>query len=1071
MNRQLLFVMVFCFLQAGKVNAQLWKHYSDSAKLFQQQRDNAKALDYFQKAHIELKKDSASTISYFLNSNDIGDLYLNMGQYPNAEPFYLTGKEQIEKLLGKENAHFALGCFNLGRLYRLMGQYAKAEPLLIDARNIREKMLGKETADYANSCNILGIVYVETGRYAEARSLYDETIAIRARVLGKDHIDYAAICNNLAILFYVTGRPFDAEPLYLEAKRIREKVLGKEHPAYAASLNNLAILYLALGQYKKAEPLYTEAREIRARTLGKEHPDYAASCDNLAILYMDTGNYATAEALYKEARQIREKSLGTKHIEYAKGCNNLALLYKILGQYEKSLDLFTEAKVIIAEAVGKEHFEYGICLNNLGAVYMDMGDYGKAAPLYEEARQLYAKALGKEHNEYAKGCHNLGLVHLRNGSYAEAELLFVEANSIREKVLGKEHIDYAEGCDNLGTLYTAWGKYEKAITLHNQAKQIRQKALGIAHPDYLQSCINLANDHRLNGNNPMALNLYTEAFSAQQELLQKIFHFTTEPEKQAYLQKVNEYRNYFLSFGSSMPGDKAAVFVCEVSLANKNLVLNASQRLRQMIGNSDDTALRRLYGNWIETREQLAYWYSRPLGDRAADIAQLEEKAGQMEKELNRLSVAFRNEQRAGSWKEIQEKLQPGEAAVEFSGFGYQNGRDWVDSTDYIAIVIRKDRPAPQLVRLFEKKQLGALSSKSNFGEPLLRRMYALPGKQGNPASGNSLYTLIWQPLENSLEGISTVYYSPAGELHKVSFAALPVNGSQLLSDKYKMVQLNSAASILQSSVSAIEQKDELALYGAVQYTADTTAIRQAVMQYKGSDPAKKTGFDLAYRSNIGGFNYLAGTERELNEIKKLAGSFVNPVVVFSGIRATEESVKGLSGKHSPAILHIATHGFFFPDPSYLDKDAGTAVRSMFRQSENPLIRSGLALAGANNAWKGNPVTGVEDGILTAYEVSNMYLPSTKLAVLSACETGLGDIQGSEGVYGLQRAFRIAGVENLVMSLWKVPDAETAEFMQEFYKNLFARQPIRVAFYNTQTAMKNKYRNDPYKWAAWVLVR
>ncbi len=143
----------------------------------------------------------------------------------------------------------------------------------------------------------------------------------------------------------------------------------------------------------------------------------------------------------------------------------------------------------------------------------------------------------------------------------------------------------------------------------------------------------------------------------------------------------------------------------------------------------------------------------------------------------------------------------------------------------------------------------------------------------------------------------------------------------------------------------------------------------------------------------------------------------------------------------------------------------------VFKQSDDPLIRSGLAMAGANNAWKGKPVRGVEDGILTAYEVSNMYLPNTKLAVLSACETGLGDIQGSEGVYGLQRAFKMAGVQNLIMSLWKVPDLESSEFMQEFYQNLFAKQTINEAFYHAQNWMKNKYRNEPYKWAAWILVR
>lgn len=1068
MKPLLLISLSLLFLHTRECKAQTWKQYSDSAAVLLKKRELAKALALYEKADELLKKDSAGTNSYFYNLNLIGDIYIDMGQYPRAEPYYLSGKELIEAKEGKENARYAISCYNLGRLYRHMGQYARAEPLLIESREIRARVLGKDNADYANSCNILGIVYVETGRYAETKLLYDETLEIRARVLGKDHIDYAASCNNIAILYYVTGKPREAEPMFLEAKRIREKVLGKEHPVYAASLNNLAIIYLSLGQYKKAEPYYIEARQIREKTLGKEHPDYAASCDNLAVLYMDTGNYAAAEALYKEARQIREKSLGTKHIEYAKGCNNLALLYKILGQYENSLALFSEARDIIGEAVGKEHFEYGICCNNLGAVYMDMGDYAKAAPLYEEARQLYAKSLGKEHNEYAKACHNLALVHLKNGAFTEAEQLFTEANSIREKVLGKEHIDFAEGCDNMGTLYTAWGKYDKAIALHDQARQIRATALGNAHPDYLQSCINLANDYRMSGNSKMALNVYTEAFSAQQELLQKIFHFTTEPEKQAYMKKVSEYRDYFLSFGASVPGEEAAVFVCEVSLANKNLVMNASQQLRRIIGNSSDTALQRLYANWVETREQLAFWYSRPLGDRGTEIKELEEKASALEKELNRVSEDFKIVQQTRTWRDIREALKPGEAAVEFSSYGYHNGRERLDSSSYIGIVIRKDQPAPQIIRLFDKHQLGALSAKSNFGEPFLRKMYAAPGKQGNPGSGNSLYSLIWKPLENSLEGIRTVYFSPSGDLHKVSFAALPVNATALLSDKYNLVQLNTVASLLQPSASSIDQDDRLALFGGVQYTADTASIRHAVMQYREKEQTTGSPALYASRSSIGGFQFLAGTEQEVNGIRNLAEQSLQKVSVTTGIGATEEAVKGLSGNQSPAVLHIATHGFFFPDPSYSDKRNS---RSAFLQSENPLIRSGLAFAGANNAWKGKPVPGVEDGILTAYEVSSMYLPSTKLAVLSACETGLGDIQGSEGVFGLQRSFKIAGAENLLMSLWKVPDAETAEFMKEFYRNLFDRQTIQQAFLNTQTAMKNKYKNDPYKWAAWVLVR
>lgn len=1071
-NQRLLPVFLLVILQT--THAQQWKADTDSARHYLLQKNNSKALEFFLKAHEPLKNDSASTIHFYQNNTDIGDLHTAMGQYAKAEPYYTTAKTIIEQIQGKVNASYALSCNNLGRLLRLMGQYERAEPLLIEARNVRAIIFGKENADYATSCNNLAVLYLEAGMYDSARTLYMESMQIRERVLGKEHIDYATSCNNLAILYTVTGKPAEAEPLYLQAKRIREKVLGKEHPFYAASCNNLGALYLDMGQYSKAEPLYIEAKQIRERVLGKEHPEYAASCDNLAILYMDIGNYETAEALYKEARQIRERSLGTKHIEYGKGCNNLALLYKILGQYDASAALFSEAKDIFEAAVGKDHFEYGKCCNNLGAVYMDMNDYQKAAPLYAEAKQVWEKVLGKEHPEYAKACHNLALVHFEKNEYTTAEALFTEANTIREKVLGREHPDFAEGCDNLALLYAAMEQYQKAAALELQAKQIREKVLGVAHPDYLKSCINLANIYRSSGNQQMAINLFTEAFSAQQALLQKVFRFTTEPEKQAYLAKVNEYRSYFLSFITDAPEDKVAVYVYEISLANKNLVVNASQQLRQHISNAGDTALTATYNQWIAAREQLAFWYVRPVSERKIQVAALEEQANMLEKELIRSSASFRSEQQESSWKDIQQALQPGEAAIEFSTFQYHNGRRFTDSMYYTAVIIRKDRQAPELVTLFEKRELDALLGKrsSSPGQQRLSVLYTAAKQTAGSKAAPTLYTLIWQPLQSKLTGISTIYFSPAGELYKVAFAALPVNATQVLSDQYRLVQLHTTATVISKAGSSIGETDKLLLYGGVQYDADSNSIRRAVLQYSGgTDIAKRSVPENLLRSSIGDFYYLSESEKEVNEIGRLARQKKYEVTVSNGINATEESVKAISGNHAPSVLHIATHGFFFPDPGELLPEVRSTGRSAFQHAVNPLIRSGLALAGANNAWKGKPIAGVEDGILTAYEVSNLYLPGTKLAVLSACETGLGDVQGSEGVYGLQRAFKIAGVENLVMSLWKVPDAETALFMQEFYRNLFAKQTVSAAFYNTQQVMKNKYRNDPYKWAGWVLVR
>lgn len=1052
-------------------NAQQWKDYSDSADFYIQQKNNPKAIEYYLMSGELLKKDSAVTLTNFKTNNAIADLYVAIGQYARAEPFYISSKSIIEKIKGKENAEYATSCNNLGRVYRLLGQYDKSETLLLDAKQIREKIFGKNNADYAATCNNLAILYFEVGQYETARPFYLEAKEIREKVLGKDHIDYAASCNNVAILYATTGHPDLAEPLYIEAKNIREKLLGKEHPFYAASCNNLAVLYRDMGRYDKAEILYIEAKQIRERTLGKEHPDYATSCDNLAILYLDMGQFEKAEPLYLEAKQIRERVLGTGHTDYGRSCNNLAVFYMALGQYENAEPLFIQARNGLESVLGKENPEYAKSCNNLGALYMAMGNYKKAEALYTEAKSIWEKSLGKEHPEYAKSCHNLALIYRNYGQYEKAESFLVEANKVREKALGKEHPDYAQGCDNLAVIYSEMGEFNKAAALHLQAKEIREKALGKEHPDYVESCINLANLDWSLKKFEDAGSIYKEAFSSQQAQIKKIFQFTTEPEKQSYLKKVGEFKDYFLSYSSDKEAKTEPGYAYAVSLANRNLTLSSLTLQRESIYNTNDTALSNAYNNWISVREQLAFWYTKPVGQRKEQVTQLEQKANLLEKQLTRTSEQFRKGQQAVKWQEIQEVLQPNEAAIEFSAYHFFNGKRWTDSIYYIALVLRKNKPEPELVTLFEKRQLDSILTYkgTSAGQHQLSFLYTA---NNDDAQKSSLYNVIWKPLEKKLEGINTIYFDPAGLLYKIAFAALPVNATQVLSDKYKLIQLNSTASIIDKSMTFVAASDPIFLYGGIQYDVDSTSIKQISLRYSSNVIAARSIPGDLLRDGIADFYYLSGSEKEVKAIGYLASQKkYNKVTVEDGVEANEESVKALFGKNSPAILHVATHGFFFPDSKNTIKDEKIGGAIVFKQSDNPLIRSGLALAGANNAWKGKPVTGVEDGILTAYEVSNMYLPNTKLVVLSACETGLGDIQGSEGVYGLQRAFKIAGVKNLVMSLWKVDDIATSEFMLELYKNIFENQSIEDAFYHAQTRLKNRYRNDPYKWAAWILVR
>lgn len=379
-----------------------------------------------------------------------------------------------------------------------------------------------------------------------------------------------------------------------------------------------------------------------------------------------------------------------------------------------------------------------------------------------------------------------------------------------------------------------------------------------------------------------------------------------------------------------------------------------------------------------------------------------------IEKELFRLSKDFKNHQQKGiSLENLQQYLKREEAAIEFTSFKYHDGIRWTDSIFYIAFILRKDKPEPELVYLFEEKELDAiLKQKKNKPEATIDALY----------SSASLYNLIWKPLENYLDKTQKIYFAASGLLHKLNLAAIAVNENKVLSEFYNLVQLNTTASIREIHNAVVANTDAIMLYGGVNFNADSTEMKSAAKSYQLS--AEKSFAFRGFDFGADPLHDLPFSEMEVDNIASEAKKYKYTVSVVKGISANEESVKALTGKKSPAVFHLATHGKFFSDPENTKPGESMAGGKIFAQSDNPLLRSLLMFAGANHIWSGKPLRGVEDGILTAYEISNMYLPNTKLVVLSACETGLGSIQGSEGVYGLQRAFKMAGVQNLVMSLW-----------------------------------------------------
>lgn len=921
------------------------------------------------------------------------------------------------------------------------------------------------------------------GAFEKALTLYKQALIIRGKVLSKEHPDYTNSLNGLALLYQRMGEYQKALSLYLQALGIREKVPGKDYLAYAISLNNLAGLYKDMGDYRKALPYYQQALSIKEKVLGKEHTSYATSLSNLGLLYQRMGEYEKAFPLYQQAISIKEKIPGKKrNPDYAISLNNLAALYMSIGQYERALPLYLQVLSIKEKVSGKTHPDYATSLSNLAEIYWRVHEYRKALLLYEQASSILEKASGKEHSAYASAINNLALVYRSMKDYQKALPLYQQALSIREKVSGKEHPDYANSLNGLAGLYESMGEYGKALPLYQQTLSILERMPGKRHPDYAACLYNLALLHFSLHKDKEAERLVMMADDIYISHITSTYSALSEQEKMR-LKVANLYQFYLLpsfTFNDRSSASTSLQHLYTTELLLKGMVLQDQQDILRAIRKSGDSAILLLYEQWRFNKSAIGKQLLLPIANRGRDLDSLEKATNLLEQQLSRRSAAFRTQQQSLSLtsKDIARKLSKDQAAVEFIRFNVYNKR-WTDSTMYAALLLLPGDTVPRFVPLFEERQLtrllGPRSSKIN-ADTLIQRLYRGLIVRNNSATSlnDSLYQLIWKPLEEYLNKrkIKSVCYAPAGLLHRVAFQALRADSAHLLMDKYTLTQVLSTRSIALPEQRGSRPAGS-SVWGNIQYNLQTTTAPAAKAAGRGVDTtaASFNFYTSDTRASRGRqWNALPGTVQEMDSLLRIFRTYKVHITTLNGEQATEERFKALDGK-SPQVLHLATHGFFLPVAVSKPKDEKglNSDDNQFTVQQNPMLRSGLVLAGGNHAWKGGAaIAGREDGILTAYEIAQMDLSGTDLVVLSACETALGDLQGNEGVIGLQRALKMAGVKQIMMSLWQVPDKETAELMALFYRGWLGGKTAREALVEAQMQMKGKY--SPYSWAAFVLV-
>jgi CHAT domain-containing protein len=893
------------------------------------------------------------------------------------------------------------------------------------------------------------------GQYDEAQPLIERALMIREKALGPEHPDLAVSLFQVATIYTKKGDYAKAEPFYNRALAIREN--GPEDPLLAFILENFATLYSERGNYSKAEPLYERSLNILEKIFGAEHFNVAIALNDLATLHVRRGDVDKAEPLFRRALAIMEKSLGPENRLVSLPINNLAIIYKARGDYAKAEPLYQRALTIKEKALPPDHPEISTSLNNLANLYRQMGDDAKAEPLYERAVAIAKKSLGPENAYVARYLTNLATLYTEKGEYAKAEPLFERALAIKEKALGAEHPNVASTLDNLGYLYHKRGDYPKAEALYRRALAILEKSLKPEHPDIADVLNDLAVLYAAKGDIAQAYSFLARAIALDERNLELNLAIGSERQKLAYLALFSERTNFtFWLHSQGAPDDPQ-----ELNLAFTTLLRRKARGLDAMtdtiatLRRHATTEDKKLFDRLSNARSQLAALTFKESGEAnpdpdQAEIKPLEDEVDNLEVELSARSAEFRAQTQPVTLGAVQAALPADGALVEFVLFTPQDPRTGKSQpARYLAYLLTR-RGQPRWVDLGEAAPID--QAVDNWRQSL--RGNRVDAKRLAREVDEKVMRRVRPLLDAEQPGleIRQLLIAPDGSLNLIPFAAMVAEDNHYLIERYTISYLTSGRDLLRRQDPPPNQSAPLVvanpLFGKI---ADASAQGN---QRSGNSPF---------------FRPLPGTKGEALAIKTV----LPEASVLMQREATEAALKRA---HAPLILHIATHGFFLGEQKVAAKvSEGETAEDPLRISdlrlsklaahiEEPLLQSGLALSGANRGGYGE-----DDGVLTALEVAGLDLRGTKLVVLSACDTGVGELIKGEGVQGLRRALVLAGSESQVMSLWPVTDEGAKDFMIDYYKALQRGEGRSEGLRRVQLRMlHSKQRRHPFYWAAFI---
>lgn len=956
---------------------------------------------------------------------------------------------------------------------------------------------GENHPETAKALFKVGFLAKIQGNGAVAQSYLEDALKIQRAHFGKEHDATANTLNFLGLALSMQGKYSEAEKVHREALDIRKNILGMTHAGTEQSLSNLAMVRQQLGDYDAARSFFEQALTIQRKNRGAEHPITAASLHNLGSLLKDQGDYAEAKRYYLQALEIRQKVLGARHVETATSFNGLGVLMLAQGDYDAAQDYLEKCLAIYRSAGEGNLAKLSMALNNLGGLKQAQRDFEAARRYFEESLGIQKKLHGDEHPLTAVMLNNIGLLLSDQGKLDEARSYLEQALEIRQKKLGSSHPETAKALNNLGNLLLENDSPADARKYLDQALEIMNKVYGEEHPETVNTLVNLARLQQAEGDWPAAKVSFDSARKGTTQFMGKVLPTMTPQEQNEFLASSRPAFLTALSYGYANRNQPAAIKSSAEWLINGKGRASDELAAGELLDrDTTNPKASELIGQLKDLRQKLgtiAMSVPRPdqVEQRNALLKQTEVEMRGLRQEITKVvggSIELPN------WVELDEVrlgIPSGRTMVNIARvpiYRFQatrNERHW-DPPHYLAWLIpSKNEGDVELI------DLGTAEAIDQQIESVRRQLSKDGEKNGAIASEGEieatrqltkelekLAELMWKPISDRLSpNTDGLIISPDGAMWLLPWSVLSVDKDRYLIEDFALQYVISGRELVQTAGKTSDRSP--LVFADPSFDLTATSKRDAVEAvFREQVLDLNTPRGLVSQTKIGKVSSLPNTRAEAAAISPSINTIAGrKPVSYLGEYALETVVKRIS---RPQMLVLSTHGFFFPDQEIASgsettfptgSQQGIDLLTKDRKPvENPLLRCGLLFAGCNQT-----AIGGDDGILTGMEILGLDLRGTQLVVLSACETGLGDIQTGEGVAGLRQAFQLAGAEDIVSTLWSVPDRDSAILISSFFENMADGQERSKALRQAQLKRIESRRQrygaaHPYFWAAWTIT-